>query len=702
MTPERLTLKSGFDRLDPKNWDERKHYYLNQTTGKYDVVGLFGSTHDAATWRNEFIKGTVSPTFNPFILDWDPSFAPREAEVLTNASTIIFRLENKTTLNGSLGSLAEIGFAVASAIARGQKVILSIENGFDKTLTDRGARVQWEAFQVYLGKFAAMGTDIVTIHNGDDMSQLVKIADSTLQEQKSAASHQKIQPNAATPQVNKNSWVITGSSGPAVSSKIDLGHTFQRERNKIVDKLSELAAQSGKVLDDLANPDRSEGWNKAYDNSQATWAMLMAEISDKLTASELFIIIDKNAYSLAAITELGWQLVFAMLSGQKINLLLEPLNVDEIFRTAISSAIIRGEISAEERAKIAPIKDQSNIFKSAKIFLSNNPIWQKVDAANRARNLVLAHISALAETHKDVLSYTNNRNEFISSLDRSVAEQDVPDLPNLGSLLGALDAEQENSGIKILTEKKLAEQLKEELGVELSKRIIIKEKDKQVGPNSMLKYQGLLTIWFRASNGVELQLGQTYFSENLYNPDFRYDEPYSYEINFKQLLADIQSQLSPKKEEVVIAEVADALRRLNNVDEQPGVIYNLNLAGVRNYLDKIKMAMGDSFSGVLECNERDSEIGNPMNMERRGKLSIVYKDKPGARAINLLTLSSTNGATLISNGIEWLRNYTSGDEFEYNLDLAALKRAIEAQISIISNPPTRSASDTPVGPKWWD
>jgi hypothetical protein len=100
--------------ITPATWPSQKDKFATTPANLLNLVGWYGSTHALAMWRKaaEFLavfQAEHIPGFDPQVERWEPSFAAVEAEVLATASVIIMRLENKELLNGSLGSIAEIG-----------------------------------------------------------------------------------------------------------------------------------------------------------------------------------------------------------------------------------------------------------------------------------------------------------------------------------------------------------------------------------------------------------------------------------------------------------------------------------------------------------------------------------------------------------------------------------------------------------------
>lgn len=93
-----------------------------------NVIGLFGVCA-TTTWRKDFMaeydaRGIFY--FNPQVEDWDPSLAAIEADHLVSDRILLFPVTADTY---AIGSLAEVGFAVLSAVmgAGSRSVIVLVE-----------------------------------------------------------------------------------------------------------------------------------------------------------------------------------------------------------------------------------------------------------------------------------------------------------------------------------------------------------------------------------------------------------------------------------------------------------------------------------------------------------------------------------------------------------------------------------------------
>lgn len=162
-TPE--TTPSGPLNLDSNNLRERmKQGKIPETpSGLMDYVALFGSTWESLQntgtegWRERWALQKLHAdglnTYNPRMDKWEEVHAKEESAALSTAAVLAFRIENSDIQDGSLGSLVEIGMALYSAVLRGQRIVISIEEGIEGTLTDPGARAQLAALKESLREF---------------------------------------------------------------------------------------------------------------------------------------------------------------------------------------------------------------------------------------------------------------------------------------------------------------------------------------------------------------------------------------------------------------------------------------------------------------------------------------------------------------------------------------------------------------------
>lgn len=91
------------------------------------VVGLFG-TCGTSTWRESVIAKLESQnitSFNPVVKDWNEECMKIEAEHAASDQVVMMVITGETT---AIASLAESGWIALEAVARGQKIVLFIED----------------------------------------------------------------------------------------------------------------------------------------------------------------------------------------------------------------------------------------------------------------------------------------------------------------------------------------------------------------------------------------------------------------------------------------------------------------------------------------------------------------------------------------------------------------------------------------------
>lgn len=420
--------------VTPATWPSQKDRLDKTPTNLLNLVGWYGSTHAAAMWRKagEFLavfKEEDIPGFDPQIEGWDPSYAAVEAEVLADAAVIIIRLENHELLNGSLGSIAEVGLALTSAALRGQRVIVSIEDSLLTSLNDPGAIAQYMILEMFMDE---IDTDPVLsrflqLHRGNDLAELARLACIAARQQMNEA---QASLNFYDFLVKKNRRrqnyplrvLLGGSGGPYAET-----HRAMFEQKK--KRLAAPYTGEGHVLRILSEGAMAEAWNIPYSNSEplsvglAMRTLLAVELESKKEADRLLLPIMAEASSKAGATEIGFLLLFALTTGQDISVFLEPfdpvdyirhwLNQVEIkadadeksmravlYRAGVDPAIlamaVQGEVAETYALIQALLQGEMPSFKQVKqSLLGQTEAFHAADNIRRVRVLVQAHLEKL-------------------------------------------------------------------------------------------------------------------------------------------------------------------------------------------------------------------------------------------------------------------------------------------------------------------
>lgn len=352
------SLNSGFDSGYMTPWGfsallESKSIPLTDS-GLYNIAGLFGSVHNFASWRNNpaFIAGLgdrIGRIFNPQTPpdQWDDSYAEREAQVMAGSRIIVFRLENWLRDEGSLGSMAEIGMAVATSLFSGQQVIVSIEKDFPATLRSTSARAQFAVLDSMLRSIAkSKKYGSVTIHDGDDLGKLAELIVAGFESEITETPILPISevdrvPNMGT--VFRSPTVTFAGSSQAYSPS--LGFDFEEKRQAVY----ELFNSPHFYTQILSRGSLKAAWNDAWamrdpEKQLDEFRLLFdAELGLKKNADILILPIQNEALSKAAVTETGFLLANALLTGQKVFVLLEPFNALNFLFNTLSALDILPE-----------------------------------------------------------------------------------------------------------------------------------------------------------------------------------------------------------------------------------------------------------------------------------------------------------------------------------------------------------------------
>ena len=436
--------------ITPTEWKSQKKLLEQTPKDLLHMVGWFGSTHTQASWRKDqdflaVFKREQIPGFDPQVGagDWDPSYAKIEAEVLANTSVLIIRLENNELLNGSLGSIAEVGMALTSAALRGQIVVISVEEGLLTSLDEPGAVAQYMMLETFLDQWHTTPQidNLLRVHRGDDLSLLATLACEAAQQQLSTGQepidYEKFLETKARRRHNYPMRVVVGGSGGPYDAGNDA--LFQRKKQSLIAPYQ----VEGHLVKDLSAGAVADAWKIPYvspDPSQvasATRTLLLLENEYKREADVLLLPIMAEAASKAAATEIGLLLLHALITGQWIKIFFEPFNPEQYVRSqfqAIDPKTCRTEKDKRRALQTAGVEDrvlaaatrsevkescdlivalfQSRTvpsFKQIKLsLLGKTAAFRNADNIRRVRTLVQAHLETLHQDKRfpDLFSYT--------------------------------------------------------------------------------------------------------------------------------------------------------------------------------------------------------------------------------------------------------------------------------------------------------
>ena len=435
--------------ITPGTWTSAKHFLQSTSTGLYDLVGWFGSTHAEAEWRKDdnfldiFEDGHIHG-FDPQIDDWAPSYATIEAEVLAQASVITIRLENNELVNGSLGAIAEIGMALTSAALRGQVVIVSIEDGLLTSLTEPGSIAQYMIIEMFLEQWEHSPelAGLLHIHRGDNLHDLAGLTCRAAEQQMAAPQHRldfnKFLEKKERRKHNFPMRVVMGGSGGPYSDAYQ--PTFEQKKQAL---LGPYQAE-GQVLKVLSEGAIAEAWQIPYSRADhievalATRTLLSIESEYKREADVLLLPLVTESASKGAATEIGLLLLSALTTGQSVKIYLEPFDPVDFLKHQLERVGVDTH-NGGERDKRMALREAgvgSNLLATAvkseieetfelvqqlmcsapppykqikASLLGKTPAFSNADNIRRVRSLVQAHLEALYydERFPDFFSYSN-------------------------------------------------------------------------------------------------------------------------------------------------------------------------------------------------------------------------------------------------------------------------------------------------------
>jgi hypothetical protein len=253
--------------ITPATWETQKFHLQKTNTGLFHLVGWYGSTHSAAMWRKavEFLaifKDRAMPGFDPQLMDtWSPAYAAIEAEVMAHASVIVIRLENHELLNGSLGSIAEIGMALTSAALRGQIVVISIEDELLISLSESGAIAQYMILEMFLEKWERTPElhGLLRVHRGSHLDKLAQMAcDAAVQQlalPQTSVDFGAFLMKKARRRHNYPQRVLLGGSGGPYTPAHEAA--FKRKKKRLIEPF----ASEGQMVKVLSEGAIADAWN---------------------------------------------------------------------------------------------------------------------------------------------------------------------------------------------------------------------------------------------------------------------------------------------------------------------------------------------------------------------------------------------------------------------------------------------------------
>ncbi|GAB4456825.1 MAG: hypothetical protein Kow0031_37880 [Anaerolineae bacterium] len=420
--------------ITPDKWHDARETLPVNASGLVQLVGWFGSTHAEAQWRKEPEFLSVFhlrqiPGFDPQVDDWDPTYAAIEAEVMASASVIVIRLENNELVNGSLGSVAEIGLALTSAALRGQVVVVSVEDGLLTSLNEPGAIAQYMIIEMFLEQWEKSPEmpGLLHIHRGDNLTGLAEMICDVVEQQQTAAQslvdfNQFLEKKARRRHNFPLRVVLAGSGGPFSRAH---NPTFQQKKQVL---LAPYRAD-GQMVKVLSEGAVAEAWQIPYGSvdhigvAMATRTLLSIESEYKREADVLLMPLMSEAASKGAATEIGVLLLSALNTGQGVKIYLEPFDpVDYIKhhlgeaangyarsekemrlalkKAGVGDALLATAVQAEVEVAYNLIHQmmqgpQPGFRQVKKSLLGKTPTYAQADNIRRVRALVQAHLEAL-------------------------------------------------------------------------------------------------------------------------------------------------------------------------------------------------------------------------------------------------------------------------------------------------------------------
>lgn len=433
VTIETNAQTPGLLELNPDTFMDQLTGLDRTKTGLVDAVGFYGSTHTQAAWRNtiiEYLQKEDVAVFNPQLppdIVWDyEKHAKPEAIALTTCSVIVFRLENRGLTDGSLGSIGEIGAAVMSAMLRGQRVIISIEKGFGKSLQDPAAVKQFAALSTWLEEVVPRAGAFVEFPTqkdarGNDLKNLSEKIKETmeLQREQPLTTFDFPPLSEATHLLPIFTTVFGGSSGGYSDATNAAVSQWRSEvRASITDGRREDLAAGDNAQDWLDLDARFTRDGVTPETIFRAHELHLRETGLKVVAHLAAWSVVKEGLSTGAVTEalmiaaaraaLGKQTVLYMEEFDGLGFLKTKIveQKEQIFaelKEMSPSKSLSAEKITEMGRQVQEVLDGASSLNFKQLMKSLNAVNElkddiaKADAANRVRTLALAHLARLEE-----------------------------------------------------------------------------------------------------------------------------------------------------------------------------------------------------------------------------------------------------------------------------------------------------------------
>lgn len=345
--PEYLTPSANNLAYNPDNLKQavENNEIPKTPTGLCDGVFLMGSTN--VEWRSGVVLALNEAgirSFNPDMgQNWRNEHAQVEALAMEKMSVLAIRAE-KGGPNGSLGSLAEIGFAVLSGRLNGQAVIISIDPEYPATLTEPGAMAQYQVVLMNLLAAQSQGRITLLFGNREEYASAVQKA---VKEQKEVATAQRPLSSADLQKIldirrerqmrNNNPLVVIGGSSAPYSADSTVAQSFWSTFDQIDSTLKSwepislnqnLFANAWKNIPTI-NTTAADQIAKHMRTAFALEQGLKSD-ADILVWTQL-----RTSFGKAVATEIPWIIDHAFATGQIPYLLQEGFAADKCVQQAL-------------------------------------------------------------------------------------------------------------------------------------------------------------------------------------------------------------------------------------------------------------------------------------------------------------------------------------------------------------------------------
>ncbi len=342
--------------------------------------------------------------------------ASESAEKQKHPAVLALRIEaDKRQVNDNLSALVKIGLQIFQAMLRGQHLVLSIAPGFEATIAnaDPGVAAQYQALRLKIDRLSVTRPESFTLLPDSDVVTFCRGVQQALENQSSPENHVaaindeqlNIFEAARSKRLAKKTRSVTVGGSSTAYNRLQ-GRRFQNNQRLV----RQVWEEAGDVT--ALNEGHFERmWTEAYEEkdpikrSKLMRQAFLSEQGHKDHNDIVVWMVQNEAVSKAATTEIGFLLLNAFESGQQLSVLLEPFNVDQYIQHLIKKNLVALKLQFPTEPLLAQAEQNiQNVTmeKVAESSLSDSREYKEAEMAMKVRRSVEHELVELQATISEV------------------------------------------------------------------------------------------------------------------------------------------------------------------------------------------------------------------------------------------------------------------------------------------------------------